>query len=498
MITMILAKLKPAGLILLIMLMFLGSCGDLHLGSIFPGEYEVSALVNKADISSRPVISRDDLITPYFINPIVKDPDLAGLAVFFEGSGGAESGRVYYSISGGKGEGKERAIQVSRLDKPFPAFSIPPDLELGRYTLVFQVMRRDNVSSRIERPLYYLGTADLELEDVRIALPDGETMLVPPGTTVMLEAGVSVQDEDPAAGLEPYIVWYNGRTIIGEGPVYGGIHRFMWQTPEQTGFRTIRAELLPFNPGETYLSAGKFKELSLPVSSKSERTPSFVKEGETLTHWYRFRGDLLDLKTGQALIPQNSGEPQWRSWGNVYGMVLGAGDAYSLPAFTGEADRGYGRITCRFVPLGEGPLIRTSFTVDRSARTVDLDLSISGGGLVLSLGTDSQTGETIGLEVPVADSPADRGFITASVNFQYEPGVFTADLTLDGTEAPGRSLAFPGRISGGTITLGAGKGPETAAGPGEDAGITAVPAAEAAGPLALLDELLTAYSPEPL
>jgi hypothetical protein len=486
---------KAAGLILLVMIMLFGSCGDLNLGSMLPGDYEVSALVNKSDISRHPVVSRDDLIAPCFINPVVKDPDLAGLAVFFEGPGGAEFGRIYYSISGKKGDGGERTIQVSRLDKPFPAFSVPPELEPGRRTLIFQVMRQDGVSSRIERPFYYLGTADLELEDVRIALPDGETVLAPPGITVMLEAGVSVKTGDPVTSLEPYVIWYNGRAIIGEGPVHGGVHRLMWQTPEQTGFKAIRAELLPFNPAGNYLSAGKFKELSFPVSSQPERVPSFVKDQETLTCWYRFRGDLLDLKTGRPLIQQNGGEPQWRSRGNVYGMVLGAEDAYSLPVFTGETDRGYGRITCRFVPLGEGSLMRASLTVEESARPLELNLSISGGGLVLSLGTD-QTGESAdGPEAFPIDASADQGFITVSVNFRYEPGSFTADLTLNG-DGPGiqrKSLALPGRISGGTLVLGSGQGPETAGGAGPPVTPEGVP-----GPLALLDELLAAYSPEPL
>ena len=62
---MIRTTLKPAGLILLTISIFLGSCGDLNLGSIFPGDYEVSALVNEADIGSHPVINRDDLIARF-------------------------------------------------------------------------------------------------------------------------------------------------------------------------------------------------------------------------------------------------------------------------------------------------------------------------------------------------------------------------------------------------------------------------------------------------
>ncbi|MDR1374547.1 MAG: hypothetical protein LBJ24_06210 [Treponema sp.] len=475
---MTLTTLKPAGLILLLTIILFGSCGNLNLDSMLPGDYEVSALVNEADIGSHSFAGRDDRIAPYFINPETKDPDLTGLAVFFEDPGGAELGRVYYSISGIEGEDEERTIQVSRLDKPFPAFSIPPELEPGRCTLVFQVMRENDVLSRIERPLYYLGTADLELEDARIVLPDEGTLFIPPGIMVMLEAEVSVKAGDPVTRLEPYVVWYSGRAIIGEGLVRGGVHRFMWQAPEQTGFKTIRVELLPFNPAGTYLSAGKYKELSLPVSSKSERTPAFIKDEETLTHWYRFRGNLLDQKTGQPLVSQNGGEPQWHSRGNVYGLVLGTRDAYSLPLFTGETDRGYGRITCRFVPLGEGSLLSITFTAERFVQPLNLDLSISGGGLVLSLGTEA--GESAGgpEAVPI-DIAANGGFITASVNFRYEPDSFAADLALDGP------------IHGGTLTLGGEKEPETAAAPGESAG-----AAELPGALALLDELLAAYSAE--
>jgi hypothetical protein len=501
-------KLKPAGFVAA-MLMLFGSCGDLNFSSILSGDYEVSALVNKADIGDYPVIKREDLIAPCFINPVVKDPDLAGLAVFFEGPGGEELGRVYYSLSGkGQAGEKERTVRVSRLDKPFPVFPIPPELEPGRRILVFQVMRQDGVLSRIEKPVYYLGTAELAFKDVRVILPDKETMLVPPGIMVMLEAEVSVNDGD--AVLEPYVIWYNGRAVIGEGPVYGGVHRLMWKAPEQTGFRTIRAELLPFNPEGTYLSAGQFRELSLPVSSNSEKLPSFAGDGETLTHWYRFRGDLTDLKTESPLVPQNGGEPQWRSRGTIYGMLLGAGDGYSLPAFPEEADQGYGRVICRFVPLGEGSLIRASFRVERSPRPLQMDLSISGGGLALSLGMEGQGGETITLDASLVEAAVDQGFITAFIDFRYDPGSFTADLALNGSGFDpgfqGRSLVLPGPISGGTLSLGTGNGAvpaaETAAPPAAE---NAAPAGEVPavlseaenGSLALLDEFLTAWSAGP-
>jgi hypothetical protein len=76
-----------------------------------------------------------------------------------------------------------------------------------------------------------------------------------------------------------------------------------------------------------------------------------------------------------------------------------------------------------------------------------------------------------------------QGFITVSINFRYDAGSFAADLALNDTGAvtAEKALPLPGPIGEGSLTLGA--APESA-GPGE--------------PLALQDELLIAYSAEPL
>ena len=464
------------------------------------GTYQVDALINETSLNECSLISKDDRIYPYFASSVANDPDLTGLLVFLQDFSGQIIGqKIHYTVegklpdteqpSGGSGENSEEAgdddmgpeaemikasesiniiepvkldepvslIQVNRLDKNLPFFTLPDFLEFGQYIMTFQVLGKGEVLYREEKFVYFLEDAEFSLGDIQKYLPDvaAESHLIPPGLTIMLEAQV-VSDER----LDPYIVWYSGRKRLSEGRFADGAGFMLWKAPEQTGFHTIRAEIFPVRPVLDLV--GKSREITLPISSKVKSRGYFSPEAEDIVYWYQFQGNLQDSKTPvsteRALIPRGESNSRWLPEDTIYGLIAGPNASYFLPLFSLaplEEKHNSGRFMLRFKPVSEGIILSVLFKSEAvPPDQVYMNLSFSGETLNLDL-----IGQETAASIPVSYIPEEAaGFITLFVDFSIQEDRFDARLSMDGGRFPAEpvSISLPNPLTGeGSFQLGA-------------------------------------------
>jgi hypothetical protein len=474
-------KIRRAFIILFISSLFL-TCGELDTVLPSSGTYKVNALVNnsslnESSLNESSLITKNDRIFPYFVTSVTGDPDVQGLLIFLQTPAGeiAEK-KIHYTlkpVEEEKGEKKsitingeietkapvfdgqnaeitempqttgpvktenketETLIHVNRLDKDLPPFSLPENLPVGQYTLVFQILGEKEILDRTEKHIYYLDDVPFSLNDIQRYLPDisDGSYLIPPGTTVMLEAKIISGER-----LDPYVVWYSGKKRISEGRVSGGADLILWKVPEQTGFHTVRAEAFPYLPVAGIY--GKSLEISLPVSAKAAGTGYFSGESEHITHWYQFRGNLQDSKmpvaTERALIPKGEKVSQWSPQNNIYGLTIGPRDIYLLPGFSfvpSEKQPGVGRFMFRFKPVAEGTVFSAFFKSEFPPDSVYMDLVLSKETLQLNL-----SGFEISEVIPADFVPEEaEGFISLFIDYALDGNRLGVTLGRENTTPP--------------------------------------------------------------
>jgi hypothetical protein len=442
----------------LILLSLFCACGDLDIVLPSAGTYQVKAMADGVSLDDRSLINTDDPVRPYFASSVTKDPDITGLMVFLKDSeGNSLEGKVLYSLKSDANEGfeifSEKAkdeqeaaasagepvpadesaqvrriagtniqIPVKRLDRDLPAFFMAEDLEIGQYTMVFQVLGEKETLYQTEKAVYYLGDAAFSLKDVQMYLPavSAGSRLVSPGATVMLEARL-----DYDSRLDPYIVWYNGKKIIGEGNLSRGAGSFLWKAPEQTGFHMLRAEAFPFEARKGI--AGSSREISIPVSPKAVDDNLVSGDIPDLLHWYQFGGNLQDSKppvsAAWSLISQTEKAPRWGPAGYSYGLVTGPNDVYLLPpiSFPNDGREDSGQFLLRFKPISNGSIFNAQFTTRVSPpASFEMSLSLNGENLTLRL-TASET-SVVELSAPVIFTSDE--YITVAIDFLILPDRF--------------------------------------------------------------------------
>jgi len=443
--------------VLLLSLSIFSACGELSTPLLSSdGTYQIRALVNGSSLESCSIIRQNDKIIPYFATSVVNDPDLMGLLVYLRNPKGEIVGeKVLYTIdpvneatqqetsqeetkdddndsagdNDSEGETAEDkndetagqteeetsepvvrekinfidskppvkkydiVIPIKSFEDEMPHFPLPKDLEIGQYSLVFEAVGRFNTLSSTESYIFYLGSVEFKLNDISMSLPwFSDTGLIPPGATVMLEAGLDFDSR-----LNPYVIWYNGKNIISEGNITEGAGNILWKAPEQAGFYSLRLEVLPYKLKRNF--TGLFREITLPVSTKTSNTgyffgnsPDFAArrplaagtayfeqlqltqtaaraaaaakiatavstpaaartaasapppaekddkaapippEYPELLRWYRFEGNLDDKSSLQERMLEavNEKAPRWASVGQTFGLFTGPDDMYTL------------------------------------------------------------------------------------------------------------------------------------------------------------------------
>lgn len=390
---------------------------------------------------------------------------------------------------------QETVIHVRQLDRDLPTFPLPENLEIGRYIMVFQILGAKDILYKSEIPCFFLGDAELVLEDISSFLPgvSSGAHLIPPGINIMLEAMVGSDSR-----LDPYLIWYSGKKVIGQGRLADGANYLFWTAPRQTGFQTLRVEVFPFQPFQT--ARGMIKELSLPISAKYENLGYFSDTADQSSLWYKFEGDLQDTKaqtdTRKALVTQGR-RVHWLPKGGIYGLVVGPDDIYQLPGSPfarPEKDRGKGRILLRFKPLAGGTVFKGVFRPSRNTPDVlEMNLSYYNGALVFDITLESEEYEKIAIPVPAGA----EDFIAAAVNFEIRNNRFIAQLEIESlgkvTEKTVVPLTTP--LSGlGTFQLGERPQPNGRDTEGQSASYAQV---NSRLPVFILDELAVLYATEP-
>jgi len=486
------------------LLLLLSACGELNT-SLFPpgGNYQVRALVNNSSLESSSIIRQGDKITPYFSVSVEGDPDLTGLMVYLQNSKGDIVGeRVLYSINPmdeaiqpetqqedkdskdkeGENETAEQTedglpkqatekqvsvdtksaakkydtlIRIKSFDpEKMPPFPLPKNLEVGSYSMVFKALGISNTLSLTEVDIFYLGSLEFRLKDISVCLPwFSDTRLIPPGATVMLKA-----DLDFDSSLNPYVVWYNGRNIIGEGALNEGAGNILWKAPEQSGFYSLRIEVFPFPLKRK--STGVFRELTLPVSAKASQTSYFAaeltanvnraatasapSENFELLRWYRFDGNLNEANPipDRMFEPANKRNPRWAAVGQSYGLSAGPDDNYFLQPirfFRAGQNQGGGIFLFNIRPVAEGTILSAFFPTPASVGApvsanalaeasdgVWMDVAMRENAIMLRLKTKAAS-----IELPVIyDFSMEQGFIPIAVDFYIRPDRFEAKLRL--------------------------------------------------------------------
>lgn len=469
-------------LVIFALLAVLGGCGAMD--NILPsaGTYKVNARVNGVSLDEFSFISAGDEVLPYFEYSVADDPDVTGLMVYLKSAKGDIAGyKVIYGLDtvnvqpgdeldkepeeglenepekvpekddtpaaqapvNEEGEipdeneeipalveeyinGEEYFIRVENLDKILPFLPIPSNLPIGRYTLVCQVLGEDTILHRTEKSVYYLADANFTFDSIQVYLPfiTENPQLVPKETVIMLETVLNFDSR-----LDPYVIWYNGKKVVGEGRYSTGEGTLLWKTPDQSGFFSLRAEVYPLVSQQDLL--GYQKGISLLVSAKSVETNYLAEDASNLLNWYLFEGNLNDSKTSasedRALKLTGRKSPLWMPFNGTYGIAAGPNDVYTLPKIISSGDAANSwQILSRFKPLSDGKILSVQFgsSVSETGLDVLLNLSKEKGNLVLSLASPMENfSKTYAL--PDTDS-----FIASAITFSMAPDRLSVNLEI--------------------------------------------------------------------
>jgi hypothetical protein len=331
-------------------------------------------------------------------------------------------------------------INVEDLYGELPKLKLDSGLQAGFYTIVFDVIASNGaILNSVEKPFYYLADEKLKIEDIASYLPGISTTarIVPPGEKVLLEVVLEASPE-----IKPYIIWYNGKEKISEGPAYTGVNRIFWIAPNQNGFQNIRTEIFPFDPSQHPFIRGISRSVSLPVSQRHGRDGYYAGMEIQLNRWYRLWGNLKDTRDPASITAEliktegvEDAQVQWLPVSGSYGLGIGARDSYQIPGdfFKQiQVNEGSGEVLFRFAPVNavpDSPLL--------SALLQDIDPANGGCAIQAILGEQTMIlrafykYETYETQVPLIYD--EDGFVSAAIDFQF----FETSVTVSiGVETP--------------------------------------------------------------
>jgi len=471
-------KWFAAGTLVAGLTVFLTGCGDVYTSLAVEETYSVATFLGSRNLDDYALVRAGDQLRPVFLAPVADDPDLTGLSVVLLDASGRQAGDelVYSTLSEvDSPEGSApRSVRVPDFDAELPAFTVPPELSVGTYTLALRVIGKQGTLSETRQTFFYLADAEFNLRDVRNyppgTAPADRAPLFPPGIKVLLQASI---DADPR--LDPYVVWTYGDSRLAAGRAADGAGQLLWQLPDREGFHTLGCTIFPLSPGDDEEPAlpGEYREVTIAVSSRAA-IPGLAGSPADFNLLYRFLGDLEGSAAGdvQALTPVSAAETRWRPLDDSYGLEIGPADVLvrdipPLPVYGGNVAPG--RITLRLAPLAaSGSVFWAEYDFnDDKVRSLTLELRLTEGSLALDLAAGDQ------LRTLTAALPAFPGFVTVDIDVRSAAGAVSAALSLAGAAgAATRELLLPDALSGaGSLRIG---GPLPEAEPEEPAPSTAV------------------------
>jgi len=419
---------KIPDLLLLLFCIFFLNCEVMDTFLPSAGNYKINIQINSSLLDECSFVISSDEIRPFFEESISNDQDVTALVIFLRNSKGEViSQRIIYSLEHDDSSliDNELIISVENLDNNLPSFPIP-DMPMGMYTIVSQVMSGRNILQRTEKSFFYLGAADFSYEGINVYLPGvtESSQLIPRETVVMLEVDLNFSDD-----LDPYIIWYEGRKKISEGVFSEGAGQIFWRAPELSGFFTLRAEVFPVM--DYARLAGYKKETSLLVTSKEIEMHLVSENIPQLVHWYTFEGSLNDLKITSAeenLLPLEN-DFKWMGVNKTYGLATGYEEIVNLvDVLIPENEINAWQILFRFFPADDGGILSVLFSAD-----VSLHLFKEGNDFILTLASPMDSiSQVFDYHEKPDESGLDFSFLTAGIYFSITPEIFSAHINIFG------------------------------------------------------------------
>ncbi len=147
-------------------------------------------------------------------------------------------------------------------------------------------------------------------------------------------SGILVASVDVPEGIDPFLRWSMGDTLVAEGLLSEGFGEIIWNTPDKEGVYTIKVELFPYDPvdfGTFNFSSSESMQADLFVSSKQKLTKNeFIPEDDYYS-LFHFCGELNDTgyrKTkGQVSV---TGDPVLSVEDDLFGYLVGGGNGFSI------------------------------------------------------------------------------------------------------------------------------------------------------------------------
>jgi hypothetical protein len=320
-----------------------------------------------------------------------------------------------------------------------PTLALDSSLPAGFYTIVFDVIASNGaILNSVEKPFYYLADEKLKIEDISSYLPgiSATARIVPPGEKVLLEAVLEASSE-----VKPYIIWYNGKEKISEGPAYTGVNRIFWIAPNQNGFQNIRTEIFPFDPRQHPFIRGISRSVSLPVSQRHGRDGYYTGMEIQLNRWYRLWGNLKDTRdpasiTAELIKKENKdAQVQWLPVSGSYGLGIGAQDGYQVPGDFFKpikVNEGSGEVLFRFAPVNAVPdsllLSAVLQDIDPANGSCTVQVILGEQSMTLSASYKNEIYET---QIPLIYD--EDGFVSTALDFQFFETYITVSI---GVETP--------------------------------------------------------------
>jgi hypothetical protein len=415
------------------------------------------------------IIRKNDIIRPYFLKPATQDSDISGFQISLKTAEGVQRNETLeYTVSrsnflemkitdsvkrenpmsGGANralyylQSDPRPVFISDLDN-IPPYNLPPDLAIGRYIMLFHILRKTknsetSILSTTEKPFFYLDDAQFIVDDLRMYAPNPtDSPFAPAETAILIEAPLSADER-----LDPYIMWFDGKKKLNTGKTAHGAGRLLWKTPSIEGFKNIRAEIFPFPPFQK--TAGVLKEISIPITAKEKSNGYFAGQAKRFSHWYWFRGNLQDEQERNQLIRRQYQLDQWFPTGDrYYGLGLGI-NSYLIPSahFTAsKTEKKFGQLLFRISLVSDGIIAKITFeSMDGSSIGVLSLVSEEKSPLLL---LETGNSETIIKKLSVENI---RSEITLCLNFELERNRLAADISLEDSpniNAPFFTLSNP-------------------------------------------------------
>ena len=210
-------RLRQLSIYILLISILLGSCSDM---SMFTPSVKESVGVRVLSIAEGDFLGKGDSI-----DFIIQTEDQSSTPELLEIELLAQSGLSVWNTS----------ISSPLTDEELEL--VLPDLETGKYTILFTVHGEETVVEEKQLEFFYTaGTYDIL----------GVSSYPP---TIMAGHETVIQaDLLFPPGANPYIRWSRDDTILAKGSLSEGLQSITWMAPEEEGVYSIRVELFPVPP----------------------------------------------------------------------------------------------------------------------------------------------------------------------------------------------------------------------------------------------------------